>query len=147
MLTGRLSCCFRLSVRSSWTAAAAAVRSVSPPRLKHRPAPPRSNSRRLRTRPSSLTKRKTLQLFCPSPARATRSLRHLFSGKGRLFLFLFLITRSLSPLLSCGASPPFTPLRGLLSSFQEVSSLPLHKSRNSFQGSEWTLPSNICNYV
>lgn len=90
MLTGRLSCCFRLSVRSSWTAAAAAVRSVSPPRLKHRPAPPRSNSRRLRTRPSSLTKRKTLQLFCPSPARATRSIdRFVISSLAKAVCFCF----------------------------------------------------------
>ena len=63
-----MSSCFRLSVRPSWTAAAAAVRSVSPPRLRARQAPP--NWRRPMRRPSSSTRLKRRRPSCPSPARA-----------------------------------------------------------------------------
>lgn len=65
---------FRLWARCSWTAAAAAVRNVSQPRLRGRPAPPRPSCRPPPRRPSSLTRRKTRQPFCPRPARAARSL-------------------------------------------------------------------------
>lgn len=63
--------CFRHSVRPSWTAAAAAVRNVSPPQLRAHQAPPRSNWRPPMRRPSSSTRLKTLQPSCQSPARAT----------------------------------------------------------------------------
>lgn len=60
---------FRLSAKPSWTAAAAAARSVSQPQLKALQAPPRSNSRGPMRRPSSLIRLKTRQRSCPSLAR------------------------------------------------------------------------------